>query len=91
MAGDLSWFTTLLVGIVVVLTLLVALVLLPRIVRTGIQTARLYCPWVRREVTVQHLTDDVGDPITVISCTGFADATIATCERQCLGGVAETA
>jgi hypothetical protein len=83
MAGD-PWSTPLLFGAAVLLMVFVTLGLLPRMIRTGVQTTRLYCPWVRREVVVRHLTDEAGDPIGVISCTGLADPAAVTCERRCL-------
>lgn len=85
MSGDmLPWFTTFLIGVVVALILLIAVVLLPRVGRTAAMTKRFFCPWARRDVVVQYLTDDRRHPVGIISCTAFADPIVITCERRCL-------
>ncbi len=78
----LGWFTTLAVGLVVVLMLVIAVVLIPRAMRT--RTARFYCPWQRRDVTVRFVTYDGERPAGVISCTAFADPMIVTCGAPCV-------
>lgn len=79
-------FTTFLIALVVALLLLIAVVLLPRLVRTRAQTAQFYCPWVRRPVTLRYLMGEDQHPIGVMSCTAFADPTIVTCAKLCLAG-----
>lgn len=43
-----------------------------------------FCPWVRRDVAVQYLTDDRRHPVGITSCTAFADPIVTTCEWRCL-------
>ena len=78
----LAWFTTFLVALVVVLVLVIAAVLLPRL--GGLRTVTFYCPWTRRNVMVRFLTHDGGHPVAVVSCTAFADPRIVTCGMPCL-------
>ena len=80
----LGWFTTFLVALGVVLMLVIAVVLLPRAVR--MRTASFVCPWRRRTVTVRYVTCDGTHPVTMVSCTAFADPTIVTCGAPCICG-----
>lgn len=80
----LGWFTTFLVALSVVLMLVIAVVLLPRAVR--MRTASFFCPWRRRVVTLRYATCDGSHPVTVVSCTAFADPTIVTCGAPCICG-----
>ncbi len=80
----LGWFTTLLVGLGIVLMLVIAVVLLPRALR--IHTARFYCPWRRHDVQVKYVTYDGEHPVAVASCTAFADPSIVTCGAPCISG-----
>ena len=82
----LPWFTALLVGLVVALLVFGAINLLPRVIRTRTMTARFDCPWLRRRVLLRYIADEEHRPVAVISCTAFADPTIVTCARECLGG-----
>lgn len=79
----LAWFTAFLVALVVVLILVIAAVLLPRLGR--IVTASFYCPRTRRNVVVRFVTYDGRQPVWVASCTAFADPRIVTCGMPCLG------
>lgn len=47
---------------------------------------RLYCPWARRHVTARFLLGDDGQPIAVLSCTGWTRGPATACGRVCLGG-----
>jgi hypothetical protein len=67
----LGWFTTLLVGLGIVLMLVIAVVLLPRALR--IHTAHFYCPWRRRDVQVKYATYDGEHPGAVAACTAVTD------------------
>ena len=87
--GMLTWFTSALVVLAVVLMLAIAVVLLPRMVRT--LTTSFFCLWVRRRVTVQFLTCDGRHPVGVLSCTAFADPRVVGCGRLCVGGEDSTA
>jgi len=78
----LGWFTAFLIALGVVLMLVIAVVLLPRAVR--MRTASFVCPWRRRTVTVRYVTCDGSHPVTVVSCTAFADPTIVTCGAPCI-------
>ena len=84
---DGSWlpvFTTFLIALVVALLLVIAVVFLPRLVRTRALTAQFHCPWVGLRVMLRYLADEGRHPIGVISCTAFADPTIVTCAKLCL-------
>lgn len=87
-ADMLSWFTAFLIGMVVVLVMLIAVVLLPRVGLTRARTTRFFCPWAGREVTVRFLADGGRPPDRVMSCTAFADPFIVVCERRCLAAQA---
>ncbi len=78
----LGWFTAFLIALGVVLMLVIAVVLLPRAVR--MRTASFFCPWRHRTVTVRYVTCDGSHPVTVVSCTAFADPTIVTCGAPCI-------
>lgn len=78
----LAWFTTFVVALAVVLILLIAAVLLPRV--GGLRTTSFYCPWAHRKVVVRYLTYDGRRPVGVVSCTAFADPRIVTCGMPCL-------
>lgn len=80
----LGWFTTLVVGLAVVLMLVLAVVLLPRTVR--LRTVSFVCPWRRRQATVRYVTYDGIHPVGVVSCTVFADPTVVTCGTPCVSG-----
>lgn len=47
-------------------------------------TTRLYCPVAEQTVTVEFLTYDGIHPVSVVSCTGFADPGAITCGMPCL-------
>jgi hypothetical protein len=79
-------FTTFLIAVVVSLLLVVAVVLLPRVIRTRAATAHFHCPWAQRAVMLRYLVDERQHPVGVISCTAFADPTIVTCAKLCLAG-----
>ena len=81
-----SWFVAFLIGVVVALLMVIAVVLLPRAIRTRAMTASFHCPWKRRSVVLRYLVDPTQHPVGVISCTAFADPSIVTCARQCLAG-----
>ncbi len=90
MRGDiLPWFTTFLIVLTVMLMLFVV-VLLPRAARLRVVTRKLHCPWIRRNVVVRYLTCDGRHPVDVMSCTAFADPTVVTCEKRCMGDGRET-
>jgi hypothetical protein len=78
----LGWFTAFLIGLSVVLMLIIAVVLLPRAM--GIRMARFYCPWKRRDVTMRYVTHDGEHPVSVVSCTAFADPSVVTCGAPCI-------
>jgi hypothetical protein len=78
-----AWFTTFLIGLGVVLMLVVVAVLLPRTVR--MLSARFYCPWRSRNVTVRYLTCDGKNPSHIVSCTAFADPMVIACGAPCVG------
>lgn len=78
----LTWFTTALLAAVVLLLLVIAAALLPRL--AGLKTASFYCPWTRRNVVVRFLTREGGNPVSVVSCTAFADPRIVTCGMPCV-------
>lgn len=82
----LLWLVAFLVGVVVALVVVIAVVLLPRAVHTRAVTARFHCPWRERNVVLRYLTDRARRPLSVVSCTAFADPTIVVCERRCLEG-----
>jgi hypothetical protein len=79
-------FTAFLIALVVSLLLVVAVVLLPRVIRTRAATAHFHCPWAQRAVMLRYLVDERQHPVGVISCTAFADPTIVTCAKLCLAG-----
>jgi len=83
-------FATFLIALVVVLLLLIAVVLLPRVVRTRALTAGFNCPWAHRPVVLRYLVDEAQRPISVLSCTAFADPVIVTCAKLCLAGEGPT-
>jgi hypothetical protein len=89
MTGDvlLSWFTTLAIGLVVLLVLGVAAVLLARLL--GLVTARFHCPWQHRNVMVQYLTCDGRHPSRVVSCSAFADPRQVSCGMPCVSAEGE--
>jgi hypothetical protein len=82
----MSWFVAFLIGVIVTLVLVIAVVLLPRAIRTRAVTAGLYCPWQRRNVVLRYLVGEGDRPAGVISCTAFADPGTVTCVRECLAG-----
>ena len=85
MTGDLlPWFTTFLIGLVVLLIMLITTVMLHRMVRS--ETTSFYCPWSRRQVTVRFLAVEQGSPIGVASCTAFADPRVVSCAKHCVCG-----
>jgi hypothetical protein len=79
-------FTSFLIGLVVAFLLVIAIVLLPRMIRTRAMTAKFQCPWAHRAVTLRYLVDEARQPIGIVSCTAFADPTIVTCAKLCLAG-----
>jgi len=81
-----SWFVAFLIGVVVTLLMVIAVVLLPRAIRTRAMRASFHCPWKRRNVVLRYLVDPTQHPVGVISCTAFADPSTVTCARQCLAG-----
>jgi hypothetical protein len=80
----LGWVVAGLVGVSLLALLAIATLLLPRSVR--LLRSRVYCPWAARPVEVSTLTLDGIDPVSVTSCTAFADPTRVTCGMQCIGG-----
>ena len=85
MTGDLlPWFTTFLIGLVVLPILVITTVMLHRMVRS--ETTSFYCPWLRRPVTVRFLASESGEPIGVASCTAFADPRVVSCAKHCVCG-----
>ena len=79
----LGWFMAFLIALGVVLVLVAATVLLPRMLR--MRTVRFHCPWKHRYVTVRYVTCDGRTPVAVASCTAFADPDVVTCEAPCVG------
>jgi len=49
---------------------------------TNTLTAKIYCPWSKREVEVRYLTVDGRNPIALIGCSE------TDCQMQCLKGEA---
>ena len=78
-----SWLGAILAGVAVLVIVVGSLILAARMTR--VQTARLRCPWVHREVVVQYATDG-GHPIAVLTCSAFADPRALTCGAPCVAG-----
>ena len=83
MTGDmLPWFTTFLIGLVVLLIMVITTVMLHRMVRS--ETTSFYCPWSRRQVTARFLASEQGSGVA--SCTALADRRVVTCAKHCVCG-----
>ena len=83
----LAWFTTILIGVVIVLVPVIAMVLMPRVAR--LMHVKFLCRWVHRDVVVHYLTCDAQHPVSVVSCTAFTDPCAITCGKWCVSADAE--
>jgi hypothetical protein len=79
-----AWVVAGLVGVSMLALLAIATLLLPRSVR--LLRSRTYCPWAARSVEVRTLALDGIEPVSVTSCTAFADPAMVTCGMPCIGG-----
>lgn len=78
------WVGTGLLALAILLVLGITVAMLPLTARSV--TMRGYCPWARREVGVQYLTEDAREPIGVLSCTGLGDPRASNCGMPCVNG-----